>query len=113
MNELKGIDKFISLSLDSQLLLVVDNLPVSNANQSFLRPFCEPIDSATVDETGKHPESSSENLSQWGHCQYDVNVLFNPTQVLRKDIHFVWLDAFFDAVALAGVDNFLHFLLLI
>lgn len=86
-------------------------LPSPHRNQSLLWPLAKPVQSAAVYQRREHPQSGGKGLTEGTHRNHDVDILIQTSQILGKDVHFIGLQSFPQALALAGVHDFVKFFL--
>lgn len=113
MNGLENINNFFLLVSNIVLFKKVSQLSLTDCNERFFWPLTEPVQSTAVDQRGEHSQSGGESLTDGTHGDDDVNVLLNSGKILPEDVHFVGLEAFFEAVTFACIHDLIHVLFIV
>jgi hypothetical protein len=72
MDDLKHLNA--SVLFCSKVHVTIHNGSLTDVEQSFSWPVCEPINRTTVDEGWELSETSLEEVSKWRHGNNQVNV---------------------------------------
>jgi hypothetical protein len=110
---LKNLNDFFLLVCNVVIFKEVSQLSLTDCNEGFFRPLAEPVQSTAVDQRGEHSQSGGESLADRTHGDDDVDVLLDSGKILSEDVHFVGLEAFFEAVSFAGIHDFIHVLFIV
>ncbi len=113
MNCFENLNDLFLFVCNVVLFKKVSQLSLTNCDQCFFRPLTKPIQSTAIDQRREHSQSGRKGLTDWTHCNDDVNVLLYSRKILAENVHFVWLKSFFEAIAFASIHDFIHVFLVV
>lgn len=113
MYGLEDFNEDVKLALKAQLYLNVGELSLSHAQEGFLGPLAEPVNRASINETGEHSQPCGKGLPNRTHTHDNMYISLNPGQVHGEYVHLIRLQVLLGTITFTTVNYVLHVFLVV